>query len=924
MSISLLFTRLGSFLAAILILCAEGYAQRWEWQNVNLQGMGFVTGIVAHPTEADVVYARTDVGGVFRWEEASEAWTPLMDGQGIGYSIASVAVDPEDAQVLYAAIGHKEEGTLYRSADRGDTWSPLALSVYMEGNGAWRHAGERLSVSDNLLYYGSRRDGLWQSIDGGAQWRQIDPAAVPVGSDAGHAFTLIHPADDRIAYVGVQGEGIYQTTNSGDDWSLLEGGPEGSFRPVHGTLAQDGSLYVTYADGPAAGAGGQVYRYSGSGSLQLITPGNRTNQGFAGISVRVDQPEEVLTFQWNFGPQNGIHRSVDGGNQWSPLRFDTDSNVTEPGYYPTWTSFTNAGQIMLDPTRGNRAWMTTGFAVYQSDNINDSVPQWRAVNQNLEEFVCIVLKAPPAQPEELVLGVADMVGMTLTAFDEVPDDKFFTNEFGIVSGISYCASQPNNIAFVGSSQFGEVTPYTGLSRDGGVTWSEFPTIPTNLQNGNIAFSSQDPQVMVWAPMSESNLGLPTDTITVLLHYTTDGGQSWQPAAGAPSRVESLRQYWFGSESLVADPVESSTFYLYDRGTVYRSEDNGANWSAVGTIPVDWFQVIMKARPGSSKELYFTAKNEGALYRSVDGGASWNVVDSLLDCRNFAFGKAAQDSDTLSLYAFGRIDGEEGIFVSHDVGTSWEALNTEGIPLERINTLEASQDTFGKLYFGTGGRGAFVGTVSAPASRSFTVRARGIQGTEQIEIRLNDQPISERITLSTKHQTYTVTSDQTEGTVRVAFVNDKGRGHDVKVDWLQVEDVRRQAEDRKINTGAWKRVCGGGRYTENLQCNGYIDFGSFGSEADTAADESPRRPRPTLKPHLPLVYPNPTRDRLFLQSEEPLDITLYDPQGHVVLHQSETTSPAEVDVSQLPEGIYLLRTQSVQATHVQKVIIGDAP
>lgn len=707
----------------ILMVCLSFClnAQDWNWENVNLQGMGFVTGIVAHPSQRNLVYARTDAGGVFRWNNSQSNWVPLMDGKNIGYAVESVAVDPKNPNLVYAYVGNKENGVLYKSSNKGNSWLPLKLNVYTEGNGKWRHAGERLSVSGNLIYYASIRDGLWKSTDEGLNWNQISLNKVPRGIDGGQAFVVVHPFKNKIVYVGVQGNGIYKTVDGGNNWSKLSGGPTIKYKPIHAAISNDGILYITYSTGPAANEQGKVYKYKGQGNLVDVTPDYKESQGFAGISVDPKNANIVMTFQWNFGQKKGIHRSVNGGQTWAPLKFDNLTNVVEPAYYPSWSSFSNAGQILIDPKDPDRAWLTTGFAVYQTINRSSNTPQWKAVNKNLEEFVCITVKSLESQPTEMILGVADMVGMPLNKFDEVPEYKFNPDQFGIMTSISYCREKPQNIAFVGSTQYGSLDAYTGISNNGGRTWKKIKQVPKDFQNGNIVFSSKNPKNLVWAPMSQSNLGLPTDDKQLDIHYTLDQGKTWRKSSGGPARVESLRQYWFASESLVADPLSGSTFYLYDRGDIYRSTDNGANWSIIGNIPIDYYRIIMKARPNTS-ELYFVNKNGGNLYRSLDKGKTWQKVPSIINCTNFAFGGDFNQNGIADLYVVGTINGVNDIYVSDDLGKNWQRLNVSTrLPLDIVTSMDASKDVSGKLYFGTSGRGAFVGVkdeIQHPIQRTY--------------------------------------------------------------------------------------------------------------------------------------------------------------------------------------------------------------
>jgi len=107
-----------TFLRAILILllvCGSSMASRdlfaqgsYTWNNVRIVAGGFVPGIVYHPNVQGLVYARTDIGGLYRSTNGGANWTPLLDWvnwSNWGYSgVLSVALDPQNGNTVYAAV----------------------------------------------------------------------------------------------------------------------------------------------------------------------------------------------------------------------------------------------------------------------------------------------------------------------------------------------------------------------------------------------------------------------------------------------------------------------------------------------------------------------------------------------------------------------------------------------------------------------------------------------------------------------------------------------------------------------------------------------------------------------------------------------------------------------------------------------------
>ena len=142
-----------------------------------------VTRLVASTKQSGLMYLRTDVGGAYRWNSATDTWTPITDwlNNWNENGVESIALDPNNANLVYLAVGnYGYNSTILISSNQGQSFTSVDVSSKFNiyGNAGGRGNGERLQVDPNLgsiLFYGSDRNGLWKSKGwgGGKPFRSL-------------------------------------------------------------------------------------------------------------------------------------------------------------------------------------------------------------------------------------------------------------------------------------------------------------------------------------------------------------------------------------------------------------------------------------------------------------------------------------------------------------------------------------------------------------------------------------------------------------------------------------------------------------------------------------------------------------------------------------------------------------------------------
>ena len=144
-------------IAAVAMGAGFAPAEKYNWGNVRFDGGGFVSAVIFHPKAENLLYARTDVGGIYRFNFEAGVWVPLMDWVSqtdVGLmGTEAFALDPTDPKRIYvlAGTGYFSQGrtAVLRSEDYGVTWDTSYVEMLAHGNGMGRQTGEKLAVDPN-------------------------------------------------------------------------------------------------------------------------------------------------------------------------------------------------------------------------------------------------------------------------------------------------------------------------------------------------------------------------------------------------------------------------------------------------------------------------------------------------------------------------------------------------------------------------------------------------------------------------------------------------------------------------------------------------------------------------------------------------------------------------------------------------------
>ncbi|MBK9257965.1 MAG: PKD domain-containing protein [Saprospiraceae bacterium] len=156
----------------------------------------------------NVVYAGTATAGLWRSSDRGITWTPLTANLLVN-TVYAIEIDYTNENIVYASLSN----SIYKSVNGGNTFLPTGSQSFQNLSLSVRDI--RMLPSNNNILFACTNDGLYRTTDGATTWTMVQ---------AGDFQEVeIHPTNHTTVYAvrknGTRTE-FFRSTNSGLNFSL--------------------------------------------------------------------------------------------------------------------------------------------------------------------------------------------------------------------------------------------------------------------------------------------------------------------------------------------------------------------------------------------------------------------------------------------------------------------------------------------------------------------------------------------------------------------------------------------------------------------------------------------------------------------------------------------------------------------------------
>ncbi len=675
---------------------------------------GRVVALAVNPFDHSEYYVGSGHGSLWKTTDNGTTFSPAFDNQN-SYAIGAIAIDPTNPNVVWVGTGENNNQNnviygdgVYKSEDGGSTWKNMGLKESKQIGGIVVDPKDPNTVY--VAAYGPSRiaggdRGIFKTTDGGKTWKNVlfiskYTGCFEVHMDPRYNNILYAVAHQRMRnlYTGVSGgpeSGIYRSTDSGITWDKMKKGLPGADLGRIGLAISPVNPDVLYAIVEASKEGG-VYKSTDRGVSWTKQSSYVSSYPFYFQKLFCDTKDVNRVYSMDVFMQV----SIDGGKTWANLGedkkhvdnhylwIDPDNNRhlidgCDGGVYETYDQGKNwnfksnisIAEIYKVTTDND----TPFYNVYAGSQDNNSFggPS-RTINSsgitNQDWYVTCAGDGFQTQVDwknpNIIYSESQYGG--LVRFDKKSGEALYIKP----SDFTDTAYRFDWDAALLISKYDNKRLYFGANKlfrtdDQGSTWKVISPdltrgVPKEMQNlmdrswsiDDLAKKSSMAQISVIAesPIDENLLF--TGSVDGLIHYTTNGGKSWNT-----SSTPGLPEYATISE------ITASHF---DKNVAYAACEN-----------------------------FVAGDFKPYLYKTTDGGKSWLLFNGNLPDEGSTFTIAEDNVDKNLLF----LGTQFGVYFTIDDGNEWIKFKN-GIPTEMVMSLTI-QSRENDLVVSTFGRGIYI-------------------------------------------------------------------------------------------------------------------------------------------------------------------------------------------------------------------------
>ena len=618
------------------------------------------------------------------------SWTPAGPTNITG-RLTGVAVDPNRFDTFYVATA---TGGVFKTTDTGQSWFPIfddqpSLSIGAiamdpgDPQTLYVGTGEANGGGGSVSYGGT---GVYRTQDGGTTWAHLGlENSYHIGRIA------VHPTNSQIVYVAVVGQlfgtnverGVYRTTDGGTTWEnvLFISNQTGCIDIVLDP-SNPNRVYAamwererapTFRDygGPECG----IWRSTDGGDnwteMTNGVPNNSATVGRIGLAISASNPQVLYAiYADNIGFFEGVYKTTDGGDTWSGTNDGALSGLYSS--FGWWF-----GNIRVDPNNSDVVYVL-GLDVYRTVNGGNSW-SFRSGGMHVDQHGLFV---HPSDSDWVLAGndggayLSTNGGATYDHLPGLPITQFYTCEMDF--------QFPERL-YGGTQDNGTNRTLTGNLDD----WSR-------ILGGDGFYVLVDPT---------DNQFIYAESQNGALRRSTNGGASFISATSGINSGD--RNNW--NSPLEMSPHNPQVLY-FGTDRVYKTTNRAANWTAIsddlsngpGGGNLTFGTVTTISASPLDAQLLYAGTDDGNLWVTSDEGGSWTLISQTLPTRWITRVVAAPDDvDKVFVTISGFREGEPlpHVFRSLDRGSTWESI-AGNLPEAPVNDLVVDPEYPQQMYVGT--------------------------------------------------------------------------------------------------------------------------------------------------------------------------------------------------------------------------------